>query len=459
MRPSTIFYLLNFLFLYTSTLAQTIHIPLETPPQPKSNLKKHVTRYNSKSGSVPINNLMDVNYYGQVKIGSQKTKFNLVLDTGSSNVWIPDVAVPEAKNALNCSESETCKMDISHVISLRYAVGLAAGYQITDQLDLGGLVLSDFPIILAFIVRSIELTNYDGILGLALGRYKPEIPTVLERLKEDGLISVGTFSMYLGNDPEAWGKQTGELIFGGYDPKYALSEFQFVNVRKETETMYWSTDLMGLGYGSEVNVSSITNAPVIFDSGTSLLTLPGDFIKGIIEHAKKEGVSCAFDRDEELYKCDCKAKEKMEELVFYFDNVTLSIPPTSYIYEEEGNCYLSMQVLEGQLKLDNPIVLGDVFLKNFYTMYNADNYTVGFAQALPIKKFNRSNVLYVVGGVVLVGALIGLGVYLHKKKKMMQQKKMHDHSSAFYEDWNESASASTSGVGRNTDSKKSILGL
>jgi len=239
------------------------------------------------------------------------------------------------------------------------------------------------------------------------------------------------------------------LIFGGYDPKYAMSEFQFVNVRKETETLYWSTDLMGLGYGNEVNVSSNIEVPVIFDSGTSLLTLPGDMIKGIMKQAKKEGVECAFDRDEELYKCDCAAKEKMEELVFYFDKVTLSIPTSSYIYEEDGNCYLSMQVLDGQVKLDNPIVLGDVFLKNFYTMYNADNYTVGFAQALPLKKSNRVNVLYVVGGVVLVGNLIGLGIYLNRKKRMMQQKKMLDHSSAFYEDWNE----------KSTDPKKSITGL
>ena len=322
-------------------------------------------------------------------------------------------------------------MDKSKIIPLFYGLGYAVGYQMVDQLDLGGLVISDFSMISAFALHAIQLRNYDGLIGLALGRYKQDFPTVLERLKENKLISVGSFSMYLGNGPEASGSQTGELIFGGFDPKYTQSEFQYVNVRKETETMYWSTDLAALGYGVSVNLSSLRNVPVIFDSGTSLLILPEDFILGVTFQAGKAGVSCEYVKSEELYKCDCSAKEKLDDLVFYFGEVVLKIPASSYIYTEDEVCYLSMQVLDGQIKVDNPVVLGDVFLKNFYTMYTADNYTVGFAKASPLTKsvFPMWTV-YVGGGVILLVVAAGLIGYLLKKA---QKNKLHNKSS--YAEW------------------------
>ncbi|CAG8665290.1 9072_t:CDS:1, partial [Racocetra persica] len=111
--------------------------------------------------------LIDATYYGAITIGKQE--FNVLLDTGSSNLWIPNKnctsAICQNHNRFDSSKSQTFTPE-GNPWSIEYVVGFTSGITGIDNIKIGCFTADKQVFGLATNVSNNDIQfEYDGILG------------------------------------------------------------------------------------------------------------------------------------------------------------------------------------------------------------------------------------------------------------------------------------------------------
>ncbi|KAF6074275.1 cathepsin E [Phyllostomus discolor] len=300
-----------------------------------------------QSANEPLINYLDMEYFGTISIGSPPQNFTVIFDTGSSNLWVPSVycTSPACKThpRFQPSWSNTYGATGRHFF-IQYGTGSLSGVIGADQVSVEGLTVvgQQFGESVTEPGQTFVNAEFDGILGLgypslAVGGVTP----VFDNMMAQNLVDVPMFSVYMSSDPE--GRAGSELTFGGYDHSHFSGSLNWVPVTKQG---YWQIALDSIQVGSTVMFCS-DGCQAIVDTGTSLLTGPSGDIK-------------------QLQKAIGAAPMDGEDFV---DGMELCL---------SGFQGLDMQPPSGPLW-----ILGDVFIRQFYSVFDRGNNRVGLARAAP----------------------------------------------------------------------------
>jgi hypothetical protein len=245
------------------------------------------------------------------------------------------------------------------MIAIGYGSGIVYGTVGIDDVNFGGYEVQNVSFgMMDGLTRTFLQIPFDGILGMGFENISVDkLPTVFELLLDQGLINDPVYSFFLTRDPNATGS---ELVLGGIDPKYNTTEFKFYDLLK---LGYYTTALADFGVGNTSYGRSSMQA--IVDTGTSLIVGPLDIIKK---------VKALF--PEHL---DCNNVTQYPTLYFTFGNDRFEVTPDFYILNDEGQCILGLQELP--LDFKGSFILGEVFLRKYYTAFDYGNKRIGFALA------------------------------------------------------------------------------
>ena len=328
-----------------------------------------------------------ITYTADITVGSDNQKLNVIVDTGSSDLWIPDsnvICIPKwrgdkgdfCKSAGSYSPaSSRTSQNLNTRFDIKYGDGsYAKGKLYKDTVGIGGVSVRDQ---LFANVRS--TSAHKGILGIGFQSNeatRTPYDNLPITLKKQGIISKNAYSLFL-NSPEA---SSGQIIFGGIDKaKYSGSLVDLPITSDRTLSVgLRSVNVMG----QNVNV----NAGVLLDSGTTISYFTPSIARSIIYAL---GGQVHYDSSgNEAYVADCKTSGTVD---FQFDrNLKISVPASEFLYQlyyTNGEPYPKCEI---RVRESEDNILGDNFMRSAYIVYDLDDRKISMAQ---VKYTSQSNIV------------------------------------------------------------------
>ncbi|GAV50215.1 hypothetical protein ZYGR_0U00710 [Zygosaccharomyces rouxii] len=395
---------------------------------------KHGGAANNKDILTPTSQNTDISvnatnryifYSVELSVGTPAQKLSVLLDTGSSDLWVPGAdnlfcenhavsdsnstdkplkspTLPSPQPTIDCnqygtfdySKSSSFKANDSSLL-IRYGdQSYALGRFGQDTVEMNSLSISNVSLgvahqanvtqgVLGIGLAGLETTNTGFSSTLNSKSYTYEnFPQVL---KSQGIIDANAYSLFL-NSP---GASQGGILFGGVDhSKYTgpLYTVPIINTGAPGNPIQFQVTLQGVGISLDKSNGTNTNAadstsnvtltaskfPVLLDSGTTLMTLP----RPVTDQMAKQ-LGATYNSETSYYQLKCPSQNDNTRLILDFGGFQVNAKITNHITRSQnGECLLGITPSD-----TDSGTLGDVFLVDAYVVYDLDNYEISLAQA------------------------------------------------------------------------------
>lgn len=318
-----------------------------------------------------LSNNQNMDYYGIIGIGTPPQYFNVVFDTGSSNLWVPSVqCLPtdvacQNHNQYNSSASSTYVPN-GQSFSIQYGTGSLTGFLSMDTVSIDGLSIANQTFGEAISQPNGSFTGvpFDGILGMGyMNIAVDQVVPPFYNLFEQGLIEEPTFGFYLARAGSA--QAGGQLVLGGVDTQLFSGNLTYVPIVQQG---YWQFVVNS----AQMNGNVVCyDCQAIADTGTSLLACPGS------AYTTLNQLIGGYLMDGDYY-VDCSTVASLPVLSFNIGGTIFNLPSSAYISSFTENnstfCMSSFTYIN-----TNFWILGDVFIGQFYTQFDFGENRVGFA--------------------------------------------------------------------------------
>ncbi|KAJ8145893.1 hypothetical protein OXX80_003399 [Metschnikowia pulcherrima] len=321
----------------------------------------------------PLTDYLNAQYFTEIQLGTPGQPFKVILDTGSSNLWVPSKECGSLACFLHSKydhdDSSSYKANGTE-FKIQYGSGAMQGFVSQDTLAIGDLIIpkQDFAEATSEPGLAFAFGKFDGILGLAYDTISQNkiVPPVYNAIAQ-GLLDAPQFGFYLG-DVNKDENNGGLATFGGYEESLFKGDLIWLPVRRKA---YWEVTFEGIGLGDEFAELAKTGAAI--DTGTSLITLPSSLAEII---NAKIGATKSWSGQ---YQVDCDTRDDLPDLTLNLGGHNFTLTAYDYTLEVSGSCISAFTPMDFPEPIGDLSIIGDAFLRKYYSVYDLEKNAVGLA--------------------------------------------------------------------------------
>ena len=405
----------------------------------QNNNNKNFISNSQTTLSANIDILYSLLFAAEIEIGSNNQKFNVVLDTGSQILWVPEINSNNSnkyiENYYNPKNSKTSKK-LSKDFEVFYGTGYCKGYYYQDLINF--LLKEKYNIYFGSANVSIfDVEGAEGIMGLAK-LYQNYLLSPLLTLKNNGIIKSTSFSFKYDN-------KNGKLFFyvGKPHSDFNSKNVGFCNLLSNTnyEKMLWACKLKTFGLikntshiNDNDNILVKADFSIILDTGTNVILLPYNLIYSMETKLRKFncviGTSSVDDFGSESSFIVCFDLYNIPDISLQFEDYILILNKYKMFFIIELGLGIKGYLLNVHFQKNLDIaIIGQNFFTEFHTLFDSENNVLKFysenkEKIIDLKNYNSDNekgssillVLFIFVIIILVGYLY----YRNKKKESLE---------------------------------------
>ncbi|KAF2740649.1 acid protease [Polyplosphaeria fusca] len=351
---------------------QSITLPIRKVPLRRENKYNIVNNNEPKQeNSVAVDqDGTDLSYMVAVTFGESKEEYHLLLDSAASNTWVMSESCTtdacKFHNLFGEGDSSTLKTEDT-TWTVNYGSGSVSGTLGSDTLH-----ISSLSVALTFGLGtnvSSEFASYpmDGIMGVGRGDNDPnsiESPSIMDALSTSSTLKAKMFCIHLSRTAD--GFNDGEINFGDVNKERYDGDLNYIKIA-DNDRGFWEIGIEDAGVdGTKIG---FTGRSAILDSGTSFILMPND--DAVAVHKLIPG----FSQSGETFTVPCSTTKPVQII---FNGQTYNVSTADYVGGDLGNGDCKSNIIGRQTFDEKQWLVGDVFLKNVYTVFDFDNSQVGF---------------------------------------------------------------------------------
>ncbi|PSN53381.1 hypothetical protein C0J52_03790 [Blattella germanica] len=312
---------------------------------------------------IPLKPAKQYGYVAEIGLGTPPQKVNVVVDSGSSDLWVgssdlcsflPDYCAKH--KVFNPKASSTYEEVNAPEFQIQYTVGGARGPVGSDILRLGNREMKvHFATVKNATGKMFTNDGMDGVMGvsfLSLASIQSEYPNTTN------FLNMPIFSFYFAKE----GQEGSEMIIGGSDPDHFEGELEYMPLNSIYQLRVNMTSF-------RVNDTELCTQPckVVIDTGSAGIVAPKTLYSKLLKKIPGFDIPCEWNHYLSTIYIQLGDYNFTLESDFYMNKYPPNPKRCVFFGSPHGD--------------DQPWVLGDTFLRKYYSEFDLVNKRIGLAVA------------------------------------------------------------------------------
>lgn len=314
-----------------------------------------------------------------IEVGTPGQPIPVIFDTGSGNLWVTSSLCKAHACTTHTAYSHANSKKFKRIgvgVTVTFGTGKIVGEINQDQFKLGNLIIPEqkFGEILDEVGEVFEYGKFSGILGLSYPALAVrDVTTVFDNIIQNKFLEKNLISFYYSLNEHT----DGQITFGYLDNNKYSGEISYYPV---IDQHYWTIQLDDIKYGGKSLGLCPNKCKAVIDTGTTLITGPSRDLKVLLKAIPVGS--------------DCKDYHLGGNLTFVFGGEEYDLNTDEHVFQSQVMGVSSCRALMMPIDIPEPQylikfiiysgplwIIGDIFMQKYYTVFNRDDNTVGFALA------------------------------------------------------------------------------